>query len=79
MSLYACKDAEELSCVLANLIAETRLPCERCIGTSVPIVEGLTCDGRDITVRILPDNVLDVTGADELLEKIRGRRCFCRG
>lgn len=75
MSLISCRNAEELSCTLANLISETRLPCGVCAGASAPVIAGTAYDGREVTVRILPDNVLEVIGADDLLEEIRKRRC----
>ncbi|MEG1562878.1 MAG: hypothetical protein RR365_04005 [Bacteroides sp.] len=79
MSLISCRNAEELSCMLANLIFETRLPCGVCAGANTPIITGTAFDGHEVTVRILPENVLEVIGADTLLEEIRKRRCACHG
>lgn len=70
----ACKDAAEVSCVIADLLSELELPCGRCDGEGV-VLTGTSPLGGDITVRLLPENVLEVDGGDELLRAIRERGC----
>jgi hypothetical protein len=72
--LIACKDAADVSCTIANLLSELELPCGRCNGSGV-VLAGTAPTGCAVTIRMLPDNVLDVEGGDELLQAIRERGC----
>lgn len=74
MRKLACKDAAEASCIIANLIAETEQPCGQCDAERV-VLTGTAPTGERVTVRILPEHVLEVEGGEELLERIRERRC----
>lgn len=74
MQRVACKDAAEVSCTVANLIAELDQPCGLCREAGV-VLTGTSPLGGPITVRLLPENVLEVTGGDGLLERVRGRMC----
>ena len=74
MQRVACKDAAEVSCTIANLIAELEQPCGQCRADGV-VLTGTSPLGGSITVRLLPENVLEVTGGDDLLEQVRGRMC----
>lgn len=74
MATVACKDAAEVSCLLANLLAELEQPCGHCRQDGV-VLTGHAPTGEQVTVRLLPDFVLEVEGCDDLLEQIRGRRC----
>lgn len=70
----ACKDAGEVSCTIANLLSELEPPCGRCDCEGV-VLTGASPQGGGITVRLLPENVLEVEGGDELLLEIRKRGC----
>jgi len=74
MQRVACKDAAEVSCTIANLLAELELPCGLCRSGGV-VLTGLSPTGESVSVRLLPEHVLEVEGGDALLEQIRGRRC----
>lgn len=74
MARVACKDAEEVSCLLANLLAELEQPCGHCRQDGV-VMTGHSPTGEPVKVCLLPDFVLEVEGCDDLLEQIRGRRC----
>ncbi len=74
MARVACRTDREVSCTIANLLAELEQPCGQCDGDGV-VLMGTSPTGKPITVRLLGDRVLEVTGGDELLEEIRGRRC----
>ena len=76
--LVACKDDADVSCTIANLLSELELPCVRCNGVGV-ILTGTSPTGCTVTVRMLPDNVLEVEGGDELLQAIRKRGCLHGG
>lgn len=70
----ACKDAGDISCVIANLVAELEQPCRACREDAV-VLTGRTPTGDPVTVRLLPERVLEVEGGEALLEEIRRRRC----
>lgn len=89
MQRIACKDAAEASCVIANLLAELEQPCGKC-GTDGVVLTGTSPEGGAVTVRLMEENVpqgtlsaagggihlvLEVSGGDDLLERIRERRC----
>lgn len=74
MVRVACKDAAEVSCLLANLLAELEQPCDHCRHDGV-VLTGHAPTGEPVMVRLLPDLVLEAEGCDDLLEQIRGRRC----
>lgn len=74
MERLACKSAAEVSCIISNLIAELEQPCDHCRQEGV-VLTGHAPTGEPVTVRLLPDNVLEVEGGADLLEEIRERRC----
>lgn len=74
MQRIACKDAAEVSCVTANLLAELEQPCGKC-GTDGVVLTGTSPEGGAVTVRLMEENVLEVSGGDDLLGRVRERRC----
>lgn len=74
MQRIACKDAAEVSCTIANLLAELEQPCGKCRADGV-VLTGTSPEGGAVTVRLMDENVLEVSGGDDLLERIRERRC----
>lgn len=74
MQRAACKDWAEVSCLLANLVAELEQPCGKCAADRL-VLTGRSPTGADVTVRVTPDLVLEVEGGEELLETIRARGC----
>lgn len=74
MQRAACKDWAEVSCVLANLVAELEQPCRKCEANRL-VLTGRSPTGETVTVRVTPDLVLEVEGGEALLETIRAREC----
>lgn len=75
MQRVACKDWAEVSCLLANLVAELEQPCRECGEADRLVLTGRSPTGADVTVRVMPDLVLEVEGGEALLETIRARGC----
>lgn len=75
MARVACKDTAEVSCLVANLLAELEQPCELCRKEDCVVLTGASPTGGRVTIRLLPELVLDVEGGDALLAQIRERRC----
>lgn len=73
MIRVACDDSEA-SCLIANIIAETVMPCP-CAGGPLRIC-GTGPDGQHVEVRVLGGGVYEIKGitADQLTA-IRARRC----
>lgn len=76
MQRIACKDWAEVSCLLANLVAELEQPCRKCEVDRL-VLTGRSPAGADVTVRVTPDLVMEAEGGEELLETIRARGCPC--
>lgn len=74
MRTVACKDDGEVSCLLANLISELDQPCGACGGAGV-VLTGTSPTGESVTVRLLPERVLEIEGGGELVDAVRERRC----
>ncbi len=74
MRRIACRNDAEVSCTIANLLCELEQPCGKCDGEGV-VLTGTSPAGTSITIRLMEDHVLEITGGDELLEAIRERRC----
>lgn len=74
MIRVACDDSEA-SCLIANIIAETVMPCP-CKGGPLRIC-GNGPDGQHVEVRVLGGGVYEIEGvtADQLTA-IRARRCL---
>lgn len=75
MEQVACKSAAEVSCLLANLLAELEQPCRMCKPDGAVVLTGTSPTGEQTTVRLLPGLLLEVEGGEALLAQIRGRRC----
>lgn len=67
---------EQASCLIANLVAETRTPCP-CAGKRGLRIEGNTYDGRPITICVdMAEGVLHIEGmTQEEVDAIAQRRC----
>jgi hypothetical protein len=70
---------EEASCLIANLVAETTLPCP-CDAKRGLRIEGKTFDDRPISIRIdAGAGVLYIDGmTQEEVDSVRQRRCPLR-
>lgn len=75
MERLACKDEAEVSCLVANLLAELEPPCEECEPGGGVVLTGTSPAGAPVTVRLLPECVVEVEGCEDLLGQIRERRC----
>lgn len=75
MQRIACSNTREVSCLLANLLAELEQPCRMCQPDGAVVLTGRSPTGEAVTVRLLPGGVMEVDGGGELLTTIRGRRC----
>ncbi len=75
MQKIACSNSAEVSCLLANLLAELEQPCRMCRPDGVVVLTGRSPMGEAVTVRLLPDCIMEVEGCDELLSTVRERRC----
>lgn len=77
MVRIACKDAAEASCIVGNLLAELTPPCHQCqdpVHVAL-VLTGTTPTGEAVTARVYPDGVVEIEGADELVEEIKERGC----
>lgn len=74
MALIACRDSKEVSCTIANLLSELEQPCGQC-GLDGVVLTGTAPTGERVTIRLLVDNVMEVTGGEALLAAIRDRGC----
>lgn len=74
MQRIACKDWAEVSCLLANLVAELEQPCRKCEADRL-VLTGRSPAGADVTVRVTPDLVMEAEGGEALVETIRVRGC----
>lgn len=74
MERVACKNSQEVSCLLSNLLAELEQPCGECSREGV-VLTGASPAGDRVTVRLLPGLILEAEGCDELLAQIKERRC----
>lgn len=75
MQRIACSNSREVSCLLANLLAELEQPCQLCKPGGAVVLTGHAPTGEAVTVRLLPGGIMEVEGGDDLLPAIRGRRC----
>ena len=75
MTRISCKDAADASCTIATLLADLEQPCQMCGGDGVVVLTGRSPTGEPVTVRMLPELVLEVDGCEDLLAEIRARRC----
>lgn len=77
MVRIACKDGGEVSCLLANLLAELEQPCEHCWTGEAMVLTGTSPAGEKVAVRLLPGLTLEVEGVPEdAIAAIRERRCL---
>ncbi|MEG1565037.1 MAG: hypothetical protein RR365_15170 [Bacteroides sp.] len=74
--LVACKDAAEVSCTISNILSELEIPCGLCDGPCV-VLAGTSPLGEHIKIRLLPENVLEIDGAGEMLPEMQKRGCPC--
>lgn len=76
MTRIACKDSGEVSCLVANLLAELEQPCQTCKPDGAVVLTGTSPTGEKVTVRLLPGLLLEAEGiSEEALATIRERRC----
>ncbi len=72
----ACKNAQEASCLVANLLSDLEQPCGACPADGI-VLCGRSPLGGPVTVRFAPENRLEIEGAEELLKPILERRKHC--
>lgn len=75
MERVACKNAADVSCLVANLLAELEQPCEKCQPDGAVVLTGTSPTGDRVTVRLLPDLILEAEGCEGLLAQVKERRC----
>lgn len=73
MIKIACTE-EEASCLIPNIIAETKTPCP-CKEKHGLAIEGYTYDGREVKIQIQSGTLLIDGMAQEEVDAIRARRC----
>lgn len=75
MKRLACKSTAEVSCLLANLLAELEQPCQVCKPDIGIVLTGISPTGSSVTVHLLPGRIMEVEGGEDILGQIRERRC----
>ncbi|MDR2513921.1 MAG: hypothetical protein LBD02_01785 [Christensenellaceae bacterium] len=73
MIKIACTE-EEASCLIPNIIVETKTPCP-CNGKHGLAIEGYTYDGREVKIQIQSGMLLIDGMAQGEVDAIRARRC----
>lgn len=76
LTRIACKDAREVSCLVANLLSDLEPPCGACPMEGI-VLCGHSPLGGPVTVRFAAGNVLEIEGDEELLAPVLERRERC--
>ena len=65
----------ETSCLIASVLSELSPPCSSCTDMDGITLSGKGTDGEQVTVRLLPGNVMEIEGADGAVDAFQKRRC----